>query len=150
METKKEKIVELVDEILDGTDMFLVDIHVSARQKVAVFIDSERGINISDCKSVSRQLYKRIVEEGIFEDGEFSLDVSSPGVDMPLRDMRQYQKNVGRLVKVTLHDDVAQEGRLQSVEEGHITIQQKSKKESKKIDIPFGDILETIVQIEFK
>ncbi len=150
MEAIKEKIENLVQQILQKSDMFLVDIHVSARSKVTVFIDADNGLNISDCKSVSKQLYKAIVEQEIYEDGAFSLDVSSPGVDMPLRNMRQYKKNVGRLVKVTMEDDVSQEGRLKEVTEDHITLEQKVKKESKEVDIPFQEILETKVQIEFK
>ncbi len=63
----------------------------------------------------NRALYKQIEAEGIFPDGDFSLEVSSPGLDEPLKLKRQYQKNIGRNVEVTLQDGSKKEGKLLSI-----------------------------------
>ena len=71
---------------------------------IKVFLDADLGISIDKCVSYNRALYKEIVESGIFPDGDFSLEVSSPGLEEPLKLRRQYQKNIGRNVEVMLKD----------------------------------------------
>ncbi len=69
-----------------------------------VFIDGDQGISIEKCVMYNRALYKRLEEMQFFPDGDFSLEVSSPGLDEPLKLLRQYKKNVGRLVEIVLQD----------------------------------------------
>ncbi len=146
----KEKITQEVEEILQGTDQFLIDIQVSKNKKVLVFVDADSAIDISKCKSISRQLYKRIVEKGIYEDGSFALEVSSPGLDHPLSNLRQYHKNVGRLLEVKTQDEKQTEGRLTKVTEDEITLEIKNKKETQTVTIPLAQVSQSIIQPEFK
>ncbi|UII21919.1 ribosome maturation factor RimP [Fulvivirga ligni] len=83
----------------------------------------------------------------------YRLEVSSPGVDHPLNSLRQYKNNIGRSVKITLQDkDVV--GVLKAADEEKILLDEEvkkgKKKEYKEVEIPFGDIKKTIVQISFK
>jgi len=98
-------------------------------------------------------LYKAIEEEAWFPEGDFSLEVSSPGVDEPLLLQRQYQKNKGRKVLVTLNDGLEKEGQLLEVGEQEITLEWTDGKGKKalqqQMQIPYENIKSTIVQVQF-
>jgi ribosome maturation factor RimP len=146
-----EKVYSLLEPILDGTDIFIVNIKVKPTNNIKVFLDSDTGFSIDKASSVNRKLYHAIEGEGMFPDGDFSLEVSSPGVDEPLMQFRQYKKNVGRKVMVVMKDDVEKTGMLTAVTEDMLTLEMKGKKPHEKIvtEIPFTDIKKTIVQIIF-
>jgi len=120
---------------------------------VKVFIDGDNGISIEKCVQFNRRLYKMIEDSGIFPPGEFSLEVSSPGVDEPLKLHRQYAKNINRFVEVLFNDGTKKEGKLVQVAESDIIIEQTSGKGKKastqQIVIPFNNIKTTTVQIKF-
>ena len=98
-------ISDLTEAMLaEDPSCFLVGVSVKPVDNVKVFIDSDTGLGIDRCVRYNRSLYRRIVEAGIYPDGTFSLEVSSPGVDEPLKLRRQYMKNAGRRVEVTLVD----------------------------------------------
>ena len=89
----------------------------------------------------------------MYPEGEFSLELSSPGIDEPLKMHRQYLKNKGREVEVTLQDDTKKEGKLLSVTEADILIEFTEGKGKKAVTqqlvIPFTNIKTTIVQSKF-
>ena len=89
----------------------------------------------------------------MFPDGNFSLEVSSPGIGEPLLLNRQYQKNKGRLVEVVFNDDTVKEGKLIEVTGDDVLIEQTSgkgkKAETHQFLIPFNNIKSTTVQIQF-
>jgi len=72
----------------------------------------------------NRKLYKDIEENGFFPNGDFSLEVSSPGLDEPLKLHRQYLKNVGRNVEVIRKDGIKTEGKLVGVSGTDIVIEE--------------------------
>ena len=86
-------------------------------------------------------------------DGDFSLEVSSPGLDEPLKLNRQYKKNIGRFVEVLLNDTTKKEGKLLEATEDGIIIEYElgkgKKKEIKQETILFTDIKHTKIQIKF-
>ena len=92
-------------------------------------------------------------EMGIYPEGDFSLEVSSPGLDEPLKLLRQYKKNIGRDVEVTMMDELKKEGKLTAVTDDNITIaytEGKGKKAIVKTEaIPFDTIKQTKIQIKF-
>ena len=130
---------------------FLVDIKIKPTNNIKVFLDGDTGITIDAVSKVNRALYTQLEESGLFPEGDFSLEVSSPGVDEPLKFFRQYRKNIGRKVEVTLNDDQVHTGVLKAAEEEEITLEELSgkKKEKKEIVIPFNNIKKTVVQISF-
>jgi len=147
-----EKVYALLEPLLDGTDIFIVNIKVKPTNNLKVFLDAESGFSITMCSSVNRKLYAAIEAEGMFPDGDFSLEVSSPGIDEPLTQLRQYKKNVGRKVTVTDNQDKEVTGMLKEVTEDHLLLEVKGKKPKDPVtdtEIPFTNIKKTIVQIIF-
>ena len=132
---------------------FLVSIKVRPINNIKIFIDSDLGMSIEKCVRYNRKLYALIEEKAMFPEGNFSLEISSPGVDEPLKTHRQFVKNIGRKVMIVFNDDTEKEGKLLEVTETDLLIEQttgKGKKaETKQFLIPFDNIKKTIVQVEF-
>ena len=152
-----EKIVrELAQSRLDEFDGFIVDLSISSNNHIKLVIDSDTSIAVSDCISVSRNVEHNLDRE--VED--FSLEVSSAGLDQPFKHLRQYKKNVGREIKVKLIDDKVIEGLLKLVEAEQIVVmsRQKERIEGRKAKkwvesehvLNFSEIKETKVIISFK
>ena len=144
----------LLTKLLSATeDVFLVSAYIKPTNNIKIYIDSDTGLNIDKCVKINRAMYRVIEEEGWYPDGNFSLEVSSPGIDEPLKLIRQYKKNIGRNVEVTTIDDLKQQGRLLSVTENSITIEYTEGKNKKAVtlikDIPLSAIKQTIVLVEF-
>jgi ribosome maturation factor RimP len=132
---------------------FLVDIRIKPTNNVKVFIDADQGISIEKLVQLNRRLYKDIEESNFFPNGDFSLEVSSPGLDEPLKMHRQYVKNIGREVEVLTNEGVKKEGKLLTVTEEEITLEEERGKNKKKEivqhTIPFNQIKTTKIQIKF-
>jgi ribosome maturation factor RimP len=146
----------LVNEVLSGEgneQYFLVDIRIKPTNNIKVFLDGDQGVSIEKCVQVNRKLYKLIEEKGMYPAGDFSLEVSSPGLDEPLKLHRQYQKNINRNVEVTRIDGVKTEGVLKEVAEDHLVVEEtKGKNKKKEVvlhTIPFNNIKTTKVQVVF-
>ena len=147
-----EKVYTLLEPLLDGTDIFIVSIKVKPVNNIKIFLDADSGFSIDKCTSVNRRLYAVIEEEQLFPDGDFSLEVSSPGVDEPLLQLRQYKKNIGRKVAVTDKDGIEKTGILKEVTDEEITLEIKPAKQKDPLiiaQIPFSIIKKTVVQIIF-
>lgn len=104
-----------------------------------IFIDIERGITVEDCSRVSRQVSAMLdVDDPI--QGEYSLEVSSPGLNRPLFEVAQYQKQIGQNIKVRLHAPMNNRrnyvGVLIRVDDEKIHM----LCESVEVELPFSDI----------
>jgi ribosome maturation factor RimP len=153
-ETVLEVIENMLKSILaEEPEYFLVSVKNKPTNNFKVFIDGDNGITIEKCVRFNRKLYKQIEESGMFPEGEFSLELSSPGIDEPLKLHRQYVKNIGRNVEVTFLEDTIKEGKLLTVTEADILIEYTEGKGKKAVTqqqvIPFNNIKTTIVQIKF-
>ena len=102
--------------------LFLVEVKIKPTNNVKVFIDGDQGVSIDKLVHFNRSLYKKIEESGMFPNDDFSLEVSSPGLDEPLKLHRQYLKNIGRHVEVTEADGTRREGKLLSATEKEIIL----------------------------
>jgi ribosome maturation factor RimP len=152
-ETIKE-IEGLVRSILaDDPKHFLVDVRISPVNNIKVFIDGDQGISIEKCVQVNRTLYKQLEESGLVPPDNFSLEVSSPGLDEPLKLHRQYKKNIGRLVELVLLEGSRVDGRLLEVGEDGIIVEETKGKNKKKEVINhtflFENIKTTKIQVVF-
>lgn len=134
-------------------DIFLVEIKVKPTNNVKVFVDADKGVSIDRLSRLNRALYKEIEALGIFPAGGFSLEVSSPGLDEPLKLYRQYVKNTGRWVEVLQKDGTKIEGKLVSVAENEILVEEEKgsgkHKETVQRNILFENIKSTKIQIKF-
>jgi ribosome maturation factor RimP len=117
-----------------------------------VYLDADSGLSIGKCAEINKKLYHLIEEKQLFPDGDFSLEVSSPGVDEPLLSERQYKKNIGRTIAIAFTDGTADKiGVLKELKEEVLTLEVKipKKKETELIEIPFSIIKTITVQIVF-
>lgn len=139
--------------LAEEPDYFCVSVQIKPINNVKVFIDGDQGLPIEKCVRFNRKLCKLIEENGTYPEGEYSLELSSPGLDEPLKMHRQYVKNIGRGVEVVFLDDTVKEGILLTVSETDIIIENTEGKGKKavtqKIVIPFTNIKSTTVQIKF-
>lgn len=102
MQEIKEKLKSLLTSILDQHQVYLIDVVVRNERGgklVQVFVDTDVGITIEQCAEVSRELADHIDREKAIETS-YRLEVSSPGIDKPVKLLRQYHKNIGRRFKV--------------------------------------------------
>lgn len=132
---------------------FLVEVRIKPTNNVKVFIDADEGVILSDLIDYNRKLYKQLEESGMFPNGDFSLEVSSPGLDEPLKLFRQYKKNIGRFVEITFKDSMKKEGKLMEATEDGVIIETETgkgkKKETKQESILFDQIKNTKIQVKF-
>lgn len=149
------EIKKLAESLLKDESHFVVDVICSTRsnpKKLLVILDGDKGINIDDCAELSRELSEALDSSNLI-DGAFVLEVSTPGLDQPLKTKRQYVKNIGRNVKIKLKDKTV-EGKLSAVRENGIEVLQQigsgKKKEEKAVEILLEEIDKTFVLVSFK
>ena len=118
----KEKVEQLIAEGVQGTDIFLVKLTVSSNNDINVLLDSDTGLTLANCRTVSRAIESNLDRE----EEDFSLTVSSAGVGEPLV-FRQYKKNVGRKVKVTLTDGEIIEAKMVASDDQGVELEWKSR-----------------------
>ncbi|MBS1732273.1 MAG: ribosome maturation factor [Bacteroidetes bacterium] len=147
LENQIETIKGLLQPLLTD-DIFLVEIRVKPTNNVKVYLDADSGLGIEKCIRINRALYKAIEEKNIFLEGDFSLEVSSPGIDEPLKLHRQYVKNIGRDVEVTLKDESKKSGKLVAVNDEAIEIEYKEGKNKKAVVKQETIAIEAIKQIK--
>jgi ribosome maturation factor RimP len=157
METERQKQVveQKVNDLLAGNPShFLVDIRIKPTNNIKVFVDADEGINLSTLVNYNRSLYKIIEESGLYPDGNFSLEVSSPGLDEPIKIHRQYQKNIGRYLEVILNDGTRKEGKLiEATNDGIVIEFETGKGKNMQIQnesILLDNIKSATIQVKFK
>jgi ribosome maturation factor RimP len=114
------KIVQLA---FEGTDKFLVEVKVRTGNKIFVFVDSDTILTIDDCAGLSKFIESHLDRET----EDFELSVSSPGIDLPYRNFRQFVKNIGRQVAVITGDGTRLEGTLVAADESGMELLEKTK-----------------------
>jgi len=152
----QEIIERLADDNLAEKEHFIVGVKVSAEKgpsKISILLDGDNGVTIDDCVHLSRSVGHILEEEEIIE-AKYTLEVTSPGVDYPLSSLRQYQKNVGRSLKISLNEGKEIKGILKEVSEEKLLIDKEVKKGKKinhePVEVAFDEINKTIVQVSFK
>lgn len=153
----RQTIEEIVEKHLPDASHFVVDIQIAEKgpkKSLHILIDSDEGVIIDTCALVSRAVGEEIEAKELI-DTAYVMEVSSPGVDFPLSSRRQYQKNVGRSLKVTLETNDTIEGKLTEVDQRGIRILVKKKEKGKKaveesLDLAFEQIRKSIVVVSFK
>jgi len=147
----KDHIRKLAENHISGTGIFLVDVRLSSTGRITVLIDRNEGVTIDDCVEMSRYISSELGEEV----GDFELNVSSPGLDMPLMVIEQYRKNEGRMVDVVSNDGSREKGTLMNVTHGgfdlRVDTKQKKKADASVIrSFNFEDVKSVKVIISFK
>lgn len=137
-------------EHISGTGIFLVDVRLSSTGRITVLIDRPEGVRIEDCATLSRQISNDLGEEG----GDYELNVSSPGLDMPLLIPEQFVKNEGRMVSVVTNEGERLKGVMMNVTRGGFDLVSETKKKKEIItavrSLNFEDVKTVKIIISFK
>lgn len=157
MSRLSQEIENLVLKNLPDESHFIVDIKLEEKadkMRLLILIDADQGVNIETCAKLSRSISEELETNDLIE-GAFVLEVSSPGLDLPLISPRQYRKNIGRGVKILLDSGLEFTGRLTEVSEDGIKLLVRKKEKGKKATeeemiVVFTEIKKTIVQVSFK
>jgi ribosome maturation factor RimP len=147
----KDHIRKLAEKHISGTGIFLVDVRLSSTGRITVLIDRNEGVTIDDCVALSRYISQELGEEV----GDFELNVSSPGLDMPFLVIEQYRKNEGRMVDVVSNDGSREKGTLMNVTHGGFDLRVDTKQKNKEVasvirSFNFEDVKSVKVIISFK
>jgi ribosome maturation factor RimP len=154
--TFKDKVSLLLEEALkDKPSLFAVGISISDSFKITITLDDDNGVNLQDCIDVSRAVENNLDRE----EQDFSLEVASFGVGSPLKLIRQYKKNVGRMLIVKLDSTTTIEAELVDATDENITLTWEAREPKKvgkgketvqkRLEIPYAEIKEAIVTVTF-
>jgi len=132
------ELLNLIEQTVQGLDYELVDFESSPRGRLMrVFIDSPNGITVEDCATVSNQLTRIFEVENVDYD---RLEVSSPGLDRPLKKAADFERFAGQDVQLRLRMPIANQrnfaGVLQGLKDGVVTLET----EKGPMEVPFEEI----------
>ena len=153
--TFKDKVIALLNQGLsEKPSVFLIDLTITESMKIIVTLDGDQGVTLQDCIDISRAIEQNLDRE----EQDFSLEVASAGVSTPLKLVRQYKKNIGRVLKVKTATDTI-EAVLSEANEEFITLTWTAREPKKigkgketvekKLALPYSEIKEAIVTITF-
>ncbi|MFY7810703.1 MAG: ribosome assembly cofactor RimP [Flavobacterium sp.] len=154
MDLKEVVQLNILDFLNTRNDLFLIDLEIDKDLKIEVVIDGDEGVILQDCIDLAKYLNEKLEDRP----EDFSLDVFSAGVSLPLKDKRQYPINIGRILQIkTFEKEYLAELKDANLE--NITISWKSR-EPKKIgkgketithtlELRYEEIKEAIVTITF-
>jgi ribosome maturation factor RimP len=143
-----ESVHDVIEACVSRRSAHLLDIVFRGEKGtrvVQVFIDSEEGVTSDLCAEITRDVTSAI-DVGGFIEGAYRLEISSPGIERPLRHRWQYRKHIGRRLKVKVQLEGSTEeraGAFISMGDGVIVLAIGKKKEH--LSIPFDDIVEARV-----
>jgi ribosome maturation factor RimP len=152
-----DKLLDLIQNITDlatkiaaagGLDLVDVEIFRAGKRRVLrIYVGKKGGVNVEDCARVSRDLGTLLDADNVMQDENYTLEVSSPGLDRPFKTIQDYRRNVGNFVRVSTSEPIEGKrmvvGKLEDVEETSITVESNGKTRS----IPLGLIVQAKVDI---
>lgn len=127
-----DKIWEIADRVARANDIEVVDVEFlggGRHRMLRLYIDKDKdgGVTHGDCETISEQLGEMLDKEDIIPGGEYTLEVSSPGVERKLVRARDYERFVGKRVKIVLREPLANsphwDGILKSFENNTATVE---------------------------
>ena len=119
----KEVIEKEINSYFEHTDLYLVEIKVLTNGKIEVFADGKTNITIDECAKISKHIHHFLEENNLMNDN-LSLDVSSPGMDEPLKVAQQFQKQLNKKVDVVLKNGLKITGELLSATTNEIVVKE--------------------------
>ena len=138
-------LTELLSPVVEKSGFILEEVKVTPlgrRRQISIIVDGEdRNPNLDEVAGLSRAISTQLDEFSALGDSPFTLEVTSPGVDRPLTELRHWRKNIGRLVKIITKEDKEISGRIQSVGSNGVTIDE--------IEYELTAIKRAQIQIEF-
>ncbi|OZC45042.1 ribosome assembly cofactor RimP [Rhodococcus sp. RS1C4] len=147
----KERVVELLSDLIDAHGFDLEDVTVVAAGKhsaVRIMVDREQGIDLDTLPSLSREISD--VFDGVSDFGEapYTLEVTTPGIDRPLTLERHWRRARGRAVRIELPDEKF-DARIGALDTGVVTVVTKTKGVLSTRRVALTDVVKAVVQVEF-
>ncbi len=149
MKEIKNRVLKLAKQVAEEQGVELFDIELLGRGKLLlrVMIDKEGGITLNDCERFSRSFEAILdVEDPI--PASYTLEVSSPGLDRPLREMKDFEKNIGKLARIITIEKIENQnlfvGRILNVSSDFL----KLLVHGREIDIPYDKISKARLEVE--
>lgn len=155
-----DKIRELAHPVLVEMGLELVDLEFKCEGRswaLRFFIDKEGGVTLDDCADFSREIDTLLEVENLIP-SSYRLEVSSPGLDRPLKKFEDFQRFAGRLVKVKTRDKMDPDGRghqrktffgeLLGIADGNVRIRQTDSRGGEVI-LPYGSIEKANLELDF-
>ena len=147
-----DKIREIIEPVLQGERIELVEIifrREAGKQVLRLLIHKDNGIKLSDCAELNRKIGRVLDENDIIQES-YVIEVDSPGIDRPFKTKKDYERAVGRLVRVTLNEKISDKkeyiARLEEVSDAGVKIDVDKKGV---MEIPFEKIVRAREEIEF-
>lgn len=144
-------IQEALAPVLASAGFFLEEVQVTSagnRRIVTCIVDGEKGLNLDEVTSASREIAALLEEAPFMGQTPFTLEVTSPGVDRPLTLPRHWKKNVTRLVRIVLLNGEVVTGRITDSGDNSVNLVIEGKV-VKEIVVQFSDVKRAVVEIEF-
>jgi len=147
-----DKIKEIIEPILQEEQTELVEMiyrKEKGRQVLKILADKEGGIKLADCVRLNERIGYALDQADVIQK-RYVIEVDSPGIDRPFKTKRDYERAIGRLVRVTLSERILDKkeyiARLEEVSDIGVKINVKNKDV---IEIPFGKIVRAREELEF-
>jgi ribosome maturation factor RimP len=151
MDNIKDRVLKLAMRVAEEQGVEVFDIELLGKNKLLlrVSIDKEEGVTLDDCEKFSRRLEAFLdVEDPV--PGSYTLEVSSPGLDRPLRSIKEFEKNIGKLTRIITIEKIKGQnffiGRIISVGSDYV----KLLVNEHEIDIPFEKVSRARLEVEVK
>lgn len=151
----QKKIKDIIEEALQENEtLFLIDFKISENNKIQVTVDGDNGVPLSECIRISRSINDTFDRE----EEDYSLEVTTPDIAHPLKEKRQYIKNINRILKVKIATEEL-EGTLVEANQEQIVLMWKAREPKpvgkgkvtveKTVTLEYKDIKEAKVKIVF-
>ena len=148
------KVENLLSEILDeNPSLFLIELNIGIDNSINIILDGDNGVTLNDCIKISRFIEHQLDRD----DKDFSLEVTSSGVGNPLKNRRQFLKNIGRKLKVELLNGSSLQGLLDAADDFGFTLKWKQREPKpigkgkrtveKKEKLSYNEVIKTIVLV---
>ncbi|WP_328667713.1 ribosome maturation factor RimP [Streptomyces sp. NBC_00322] len=152
--TQSERLRGLLEPLVSAADLDLEEIEVSRagkRRMLRIIVDSDEGATLDACAELSRVISQKLDETDAMGEGEYVLEVSSPGADRPLTEHRHYVRATGRLVKLQLHESGELVARILTVDDEGLDLEVPGVKGRTPTArrVTFAEIAKARVEIEF-
>ncbi|MFZ3560174.1 ribosome maturation factor RimP [Streptomyces sp. BH055] len=152
--TQNERLRELLEPLVTSQGLELEEIEVASvgrKRVLRVVVDSDEGADLDAIADVSRALSAKLDETDAMGEGEYELEVGTPGAERTLTEHRHYVRATDRLVKFTLNDESELVARILKVDDDGLDLEvpgvKGRKPTSRRLD--FTDIAKARVQVEF-
>ncbi|MET8748290.1 ribosome maturation factor RimP [Streptomyces sp. NPDC004728] len=152
--TQSERLRGLLEPLVSAEQLDLEEIEVSRvgrRRVLRIVVDSDEGVELDACAELSRAISEKLDETDAMGDGEYNLEVSSPGAERPLTEHRHYVRATGRLARFSLHEGGELVARILAVDEEGLDLEVPGVKGRKPTSrrVAFDEIAKARVEIEF-